>query len=651
MKKGSVKLTALVLTAGLTLAENGSILYAAGTDTVLAGLGDVKAAATVETDAAGEEATAVEEVPEEAVYTETDDEAAAADETASEETGAEETAEDAFVPDMDAKGTTGFAICDEYLNVRSSADKESDVVGKVRNFGAMEIVDVDEYGWYKVRSGNVEGYVAGQYVATGSLAEEIASDAGYTYAEIGAEVLNVRSDASTDSDVVATLTSAQEVEVVEDNGDWVKVVVDGNYGYVSSDYVYTTTEYATAETIEEEQQRLDEQWIAYLEQEAAALETPVYDAPAAAYTETWNDSSYDTGYDYSYDTTYADNSYVAQDNSYTVQDNSWAAAEAEAAQAEADLQYQEYLNAQAAADEAAASGDEQAVYEAEAAAQEAYQVFEDAQTAADEAAVTAQEAVEYVETYEDTYAQDYSEESYDTTYTDNTYTEEAYTYTDNGEQANADALYQAYVDAQNAADEAAAGADEQSVYETAAAASEAYEQYVAAQEAADAAAQTAADAQYYGTGENVSYDQTYTDTETGYEESYEDTSYSQEEVSYSSTGSAVANFALQYVGNPYVYGGSSLTGGADCSGFTMAVYENFGISLPHNAEAQSGCGTSVSLDSLQPGDLLFYSDGSGIGHVSIYIGGNQVVHASNPTNGILVSDMSYRTPVSAVRLV
>ncbi len=642
MKKGSVKITALVLTAGLTLAENGSILYAAGTDTVLAGLGELKAAA--ETEAKNTEDLSLEESE---VVEQTADEAPE---------------EDAFVPDTDAKGTTGFALCDEYLNVRSSADKESDVVGKIKNYGALEIVDVDEYGWYKVRSGNVEGYVAGQYVATGSLAEEIAADAGYTYAEVGAEVLNVRSDASTDSDVVATLTDAQEVEVVEDNGDWVKVVVDGTYGYVSSDYVNTSIAYATAETLEEEQQRLDEEWIAYLEQEASALEEPVYDAPAASYTESYSSVSYEPAYDTGYDAGY--------DASYSTVDTSWAAAEAEAAQAEADLQYQEYLNAQAAADEAAASGDEQAVYEAEAAAQEAYQVFEEAQTTADEAAATAAETAAYTETYEDTYTEDgydasYYEEAYnDTTYTDAAYADPAYTdasYTDNGEQAAADALYQAYVDAQSAADEAAAGADEQAVYDTAAAASEAYEQYVAAQEAADAAAQSAADAQAYGTAQDTSSDQTYTETydetytdtytDTYTEETYEDTSYTEEAASYSSTGSSVANYALQFVGNPYVYGGSSLTNGADCSGFVMAVYENFGISLPHNAAAQSGCGTSVSLDSLQPGDLLFYSDGSGIGHVSMYIGNNQVVHASNPTNGIIVSDMSYRTPVSAVRLV
>ena len=83
----------------------------------------------------------------------------------------------------------------------------------------------------------------------------------------------------------------------------------------------------------------------------------------------------------------------------------------------------------------------------------------------------------------------------------------------------------------------------------------------------------------------------------------------------------------------------------------MSVMANFGIGLPHNAAAQSGCGTPVSLDSLQPGDLLFYEGGGGIGHVSIYIGNGQVVHASNPTNGILISGIGYRTPCAARRFV
>ena len=111
----------------------------------------------------------------------------------------------------------------------------------------------------------------------------------------------------------------------------------------------------------------------------------------------------------------------------------------------------------------------------------------------------------------------------------------------------------------------------------------------------------------------------------------------------------IVNYALQFVGNPYVWGGTSLTNGADCSGFTQSVMGDNGISISRTAGAQSQGGRSVSLDAIQPGDLLFYSGSGdyGIGHVSMYIGDGKVVHASNSKTGIIVSDIDYRTPVSA----
>ena len=104
-----------------------------------------------------------------------------------------------------------------------------------------------------------------------------------------------------------------------------------------------------------------------------------------------------------------------------------------------------------------------------------------------------------------------------------------------------------------------------------------------------------------------------------------------------SLGQQVADFAVQFVGNPYVYGGTSLTNGADCSGFTLAVYSNFGVSLPHSAAAQNKKGTNVgSIDNAVPGDLVYYS-----GHVGIYIGGGQIVHAGNSRTGIIISNANY----------
>ena len=119
--------------------------------------------------------------------------------------------------------------------------------------------------------------------------------------------------------------------------------------------------------------------------------------------------------------------------------------------------------------------------------------------------------------------------------------------------------------------------------------------------------------------------------------------------SSSDLGQQIASYAVQFVGNPYVYGGTSLINGADCSGFVQSVFANFGIGLSRTAASQAGGGTSVSLDSLQAGDLLFYSSSGSIDHVALYIGGGQIVHAANSASGIIISNAYYSTPVAARR--
>lgn len=114
----------------------------------------------------------------------------------------------------------------------------------------------------------------------------------------------------------------------------------------------------------------------------------------------------------------------------------------------------------------------------------------------------------------------------------------------------------------------------------------------------------------------------------------------------------LVNYALQFVGNPYVYGGSSLTNGTDCSGFTMSVYAHFGYSLNRSSRDQIYNGTNIGIYEVQPGDLLFYNNGgSTIGHVAIYIGNGQIVHASTPRTGIIVSNAYYQTPCGATRIL
>lgn len=115
-------------------------------------------------------------------------------------------------------------------------------------------------------------------------------------------------------------------------------------------------------------------------------------------------------------------------------------------------------------------------------------------------------------------------------------------------------------------------------------------------------------------------------------------------------GKEIANFATQFKGNPYVYGGTSLTRGADCSGFVQSIYKYFGINLPRTATAQSYIGKKVNLSNLQCGDLVFYGNFS-ISHVGLYIGGNQIIHASTPRGGIKIASVDVLHKITARRII
>lgn len=134
------------------------------------------------------------------------------------------------------------------------------------------------------------------------------------------------------------------------------------------------------------------------------------------------------------------------------------------------------------------------------------------------------------------------------------------------------------------------------------------------------------------------------------DKSEEDKSSEQEKPKPSSSGSSkgqeIANFACKWVGNPYKAGGTSLTNGADCSGFVWAVYNNFGISLPRSSYAQSGVGKAVSYSDAQPGDIIYYG-----GHVGIYIGNGEIVHASTERTGIRKASATYRSIITIRRII
>ncbi len=190
---------------------------------------------------------------------------------------------------------------------------------------------------------------------------------------------------------------------------------------------------------------------------------------------------------------------------------------------------------------------------------------------------------------------------------------------------------------QRAAEEAAAAAQAQAEAEAAAqaeASAQAAAQQAAAQQAAAQAAQQAA------------ANQTTQTTGGGSSDTGSSSGSSSGSVSYDSgTGSSIVSYACQFIGNPYVWGGTSLTNGTDCSGFTQGVYAHFGYSIPRTSGAQRSAGYAVSYAEAQPGDLICYE-----GHVAIYMGGGQIVHAANENVGITIGSATYKTILSVRRI-
>ena len=413
-----------------------------------------------------------------------------------------------------------FAQCEEYINVRSEADENSEVVAKLYNDAAATVEETEDNGWYKITSGNAVGYVKAEYFATGEKAQEIASQVGYNVAVVNAEALNIRTAPSEESDVIDVAGQSDELEVVDTSEGWATVALGNDvYGFIHPDYCQYKTYYPTAVTLEEEAAR-----------EAALRRAEEAKAQAAEQS-----SAEGTTYE---ETAETDASYVEETP-------------------ETDPAYVEETP------------------ETDPAYVEETPETDPAYTETPETDPTYTETPETDPTYTETPETDpiYTE----TPETDPTYTETPETDPTYTETPETDPTYT----------------------------------------------------------ETPETDPTYTETP--------DTS------SDSSLGQEIANYAVQFVGNPYVYGGTSLTNGADCSGFTQSVMANFGIYLARTAADQSYGGTSVSISDIQPGDLLFYSDGGGISHVAMYIGGGQIVHAATESQGIIISNYNYDAPVCAAR--
>ena len=440
-----------------------------------------------------------------------------------------------------------IAQVDEYVNIRDEASTETgQIVGKLYNNSAAEIIG-QTGDWYLIKSGDVTGYVNKDYFVTGAQAEELAAEVGDDVATVNTETLMVRKKASTDSDIIARVGDSQQLQVIDQEDGWVKVAVDNDVvGYVSSDYVDCETKFVEAESIETSTAR----------EEAVQSALDRADQMKEAAINAMNNAD-------------------ANEAAYAAQEAIVAAAEAKQLASEQELDY----NVQEIASTAVSSADE-AQYAAYMAEQ--YQAAAEAarQQAEAEAAYAAQQQAQASQQQNQNWSGDQTQQETQapSTTTDTTTTPD---YTTGDTTTTPDYTTG---DATTTPDYSTGDVTVTPDYGT-------------------GDTTTTPD---YTTGDTTG--STTTDSSAPSGSDYTGDVPQSNASSSDSLRQSVVNYALQFVGNPYVYGGTSLTNGTDCSGFTQSVLANFGISISRTAASQSGGGTAVDMSNLQPGDLLFYDN-------------------------------------------
>ena len=511
--------------------------------------------------------------------------------------------------DTSMTGELAFAQCEEYINIRQEPDENSEVVAKIYNDNAATIISKTG-DWYQITSGNAFGYVKADYLVTGDEASAIAEKVQYHIARIHPEELYIRSEKSEESTAVGSVHQADEVDAVSyDNGAWIQIVADdGTKGYINAYYADYLTCYPVAETLEEEQDRLRNQadtsetgegsgqGAIYGVEKAAEYTEPVsYDSESSSDTGSVADGSGNDGYTESSDS--YDSGYSEENTDTSTADGS-----------------QDYSTD--------TSGDESWDNSSDASDDTTWSDTSDSGSADSTGS-----------------GDSYTESDNSTAETDGSYSEPDNSYTE-PEAPETDASYSEpetsapETDAPYTEPETSAPETDAPYTEPETSAPETDAPYT---EPETSAPET--DAPYTEPGTSAP------ETEAPETEA----PATEESSSSSDLGQQIASYAVQFVGNPYIYGGTSLTNGADCSGFVQSVFANFGIGLSRTAASQASGGTSVSLDSLQAGDLLFYSSSGSIDHVALYIGGGQIVHAANSASGIIISNAYYSTPVAARR--
>lgn len=436
---------------------------------------------------------------------------------------------------LNSYSNLGIVQVSGFLNMRKSPEANAQVVGKILNNGACEILESLD-GWYHVTSGGIEGYVSSQYVLTGDKAAELGRENAKIRAVITADKLNIRKEPSTDADIVGQALVNERYEYTGTVDGWYQIPS----GYVSADY-------SELRVCLNEARKLD----------MKAMVLSLYDNPGVS-------------------------------------------------------NVTNYLNIRDGAGESAKIIGKLPSYAG----------CEILETQDGWHKIRSGKITGYVKS--------------DYILTGDAAREAA--------MDHADLMAIVATDGLNARTEPSTDAK----IWTQLSSNERY--HVLSQ--TDGWVQIEFDEGGEGdSGNEVSSAYVATD--------YVDVRYAlAEAVKFSpaeekaSLRSQIVNYAMQFLGNPYVWGGTSLTKGADCSGFTMQVMKHFGISLPHYSGDQAKRGTRIKSGDMRPGDLIFYGNSRGtINHVAMYIGNGQIIHAASRRSGIKISTWNYRTPIRIVNVI
>ena len=504
----------------------------------------------------------------------------------------------------------GIAVADDYLKIHTEPNGDADVVGKLYSGSGCEIEEVKD-GWAHITSGDCDGYVEAKYLLTGTDAEAYAEEhkVSELVAKSQSEQMYMYEEPSADAKIVTTVLWDQELTVLgaSDDGQWVQVKVGDNTGYIPADSVVLDVKYEEAVSVDEEQTKKESE-TAETEAETKATETETSETEAETEKETTAETETKAAETETAETKATETEKTQQDKassaSYTdVNETVWATYSVSirsAASTDADK-----LDVLVGSYSITRTG-----------------VGDNGWSKVDYNGQTGYIKSDYLTTTKPQVTESNQTSSSSNTSSSKSDIEEV----------------------------------KETVYATAGV-------NIRAKASADAdkIGTLAAGGSITRTGKTSSgWSRVDYNGQTGYIKSdyltttkptVTSNTTASSTSSSSSLGQQIADFAVQYVGYPYVYGGNSLTNGVDCSGFTQQVYLHFGYSIPRRASIQATVGTSVAISDLQPGDLVFYGDSEGVGHVVIYIGNGKVVHASTPSKGIIISDLYYRTPMCAKRII